>query len=139
MARARLQARAPARLSELDALIGRLRALVWMTWAGVILGLALVVVWIPRWGAPGAAAATLVAAVFGAVVRAVVLRGELGFRLTTIALRVRDITAFVRRRLAASPAETAESSASSETGRDGSAGQARGEPDRASPRPPGPA
>jgi O-antigen/teichoic acid export membrane protein len=78
--------------------LGRLRTLVWMTWAGVILMFLLLAVWIPRWGPAGAAAATLVAAVFGAVVRALVLRRELGFHFRGIVLRVHDALAFARRR-----------------------------------------
>ena len=80
--------------------LGRLRALVWMTWAGVTLGLAMLLVWTPRWGPVGAAAATLVAGVFGAVVRTLVLRGELGFTWRSMALRVGDVSAYARRRFA---------------------------------------
>ena len=65
--------------------LGHLRSLTWMTWAGVAIALALAAAWIPSAGPSGAAAATLVAAVFGLVVRTAALQRRLGFRLAGIA------------------------------------------------------
>ena len=78
--------------------LGHLRNLTWMTWAGVALALGLAMAWIPQYGPSGAAAATLVAAVFGMVVRTLFLRRRLGFRLAGIAGRTGDAMAFVRHR-----------------------------------------
>jgi O-antigen/teichoic acid export membrane protein len=79
--------------------LGRLRSLTWMTWAGVVIALGLATVWIPAHGPSGAAAATLVAAVFGMLVRTLALRRHVGFRLAGIAARRRDAFEFVRQHL----------------------------------------
>jgi O-antigen/teichoic acid export membrane protein len=79
--------------------LGELRSLTWMTWMGVFIGLGLAAVWIPVYGPSGAALATLIAAVFGMVVRTWVLRRQLGFRLVDIAARSRDAWQFARARL----------------------------------------
>jgi O-antigen/teichoic acid export membrane protein len=78
--------------------MGHLRALLWITWAGVVLGIVLAFVWTPRFGPPGAAAAAAVAAVAGMVLRAAVLRPALGFRFRSLVARSRDVTQFARRR-----------------------------------------
>lgn len=74
--------------------LGRLRSLLWITWTGLLLGAGLCVWWIPAHGPEGAAAATAVAAVFGMVARAAVLRRDVPFRFWGIVLRVRDAAAF---------------------------------------------
>lgn len=78
--------------------LGRVRTLLWITWAGVLLGIALAVAWIPRWGPSGAAAAVLAAAILGMAARTWVLKRLLGFRLAGVAARTRDAAAFLRRR-----------------------------------------
>lgn len=77
--------------------LGRVGTLLWITWAGVLLGLGLALLWIPRAGPVGAASALGVAAVFGMVARTVVLRRILGFRTAGIVSRWRDVLALVRR------------------------------------------
>jgi len=77
--------------------LGRLRTLLWITWAGLALGVGLAVWWIPDHGPEGAAAATAVAAVFGMVARAWVLRRDVPYRVRGTVLRVRDAWAFAAR------------------------------------------
>jgi O-antigen/teichoic acid export membrane protein len=79
--------------------MGAVRALLWMTWAGVGLGLALAAAWIPGHGPLGAAWAMLVAAVFGMLVRTAWLKRALGFTAAGVVGRVRDAADFARRRL----------------------------------------
>jgi O-antigen/teichoic acid export membrane protein len=79
--------------------LGRLGSLLVITWTGLALGIALTLLWIPRWGASGAALAVLVAAAYGAATRAWVLRSILRFRLRDVAWRTRDVVAFARRHL----------------------------------------
>jgi O-antigen/teichoic acid export membrane protein len=80
--------------------MGRLRTLAWITWAGLGLAIALVFAWTPAHGPQGVAAAVAVAAVFGMLVRAWVLRPLLGYSLGGIWSRRRDALAFARERLA---------------------------------------
>ncbi|MFQ5600790.1 MAG: lipopolysaccharide biosynthesis protein [Candidatus Krumholzibacteriia bacterium] len=79
--------------------LGKMRSLLWITWVGMIVGVALAVVWIPRYGPSGAAMAVLVAAVVGMVARTWVLQRVLDFALLDVAARTRDAVAFLRRRL----------------------------------------
>ena len=79
--------------------LGRMPTLVWITWLGTILGVALAFGWIPARGAEGAAAAVFVSAMVGMVARTWVLKSDLGFTLTSVAWRTRDALAFVERRL----------------------------------------
>jgi O-antigen/teichoic acid export membrane protein len=77
--------------------LGRLRTLLWITWSGLGLGVGLMLWWIPLFGPRGAAAAASAAALYGMVVRAVVLRPAVGFSLGGIATRTRDASAFARK------------------------------------------
>jgi O-antigen/teichoic acid export membrane protein len=79
--------------------LGQVRSLLWITWTVVVVGVALALLWIPRFGAVGAAAALLVASVVGMVLRTWVLQRILGFALRDVAGRSRDAAAFLRRRL----------------------------------------
>jgi O-antigen/teichoic acid export membrane protein len=79
--------------------LGEVRALLWISWTGFLVGLGLAWAWIPRWGPVGAASALLVAAVVGMLARAWVLRPLLGFSFWGIASRTRDAAEFFRRRL----------------------------------------
>lgn len=79
--------------------LGRVRTLVWITWVGTAVGVALAWAWIPRYGPEGAALAVLVASVVGMVARTWVLRGILGFGLLDVVARTRDATNFLRRRI----------------------------------------
>jgi O-antigen/teichoic acid export membrane protein len=79
--------------------LGRLRSLMWITWLGMGVAVGLAFWWIPAFGAVGAAAALLVAAIVGMVGRTVVLRRILGFTLWDVARRVQDARAFVQRQL----------------------------------------
>jgi O-antigen/teichoic acid export membrane protein len=83
--------------------LGELRSLLWITWAGLVLGIVAALAWIPAYGPAGAALATTAAAAFGMVARAVVLRRRLGFRFRDIAARSRDAWAFAVRRWRALP------------------------------------
>ncbi len=76
--------------------LGRLRTLLWITWSGLGLAVALMLWWIPRFGPRGAAAAAAVAALYGMVVRAAVLRPALGYTWAGIAARTSDVSAFAR-------------------------------------------
>jgi PST family polysaccharide transporter len=77
--------------------LGRLRSLLWITWAGLVLGIALALWWIPRFGPAGAATAAAVAAVAGMILRAVALRSLLGVGPAGIAARRDDIAHWLRR------------------------------------------
>ena len=79
--------------------MGHVRSLLWMTWAGLVLGLGLAALWIPQHGPVGAASAMLVGATFGMLVRTWALHRLLGFGLAGIAARTRDAWDFARRRL----------------------------------------
>jgi O-antigen/teichoic acid export membrane protein len=79
--------------------LGHVRSLLWITWAGMSVGVGLALAWIPRYGPEGAALALLVSSVVGMVARTEVLRKILGFRLRDVAARRRDATSFLRRRI----------------------------------------
>ena len=81
--------------------LGRLRSLLWITWTGLFLGVGLAVWWIPAHGPEGAATATAVAAVYGMLARAAVLRRDVPFRLRGIVSRVGDAWGVAARALAA--------------------------------------
>ena len=74
--------------------LGHLRALLWITWLGLGLGIVLALWWIPRFGPAGAAAAAAVAAIAGMAMRAVALRALVGVRLTAIGARTSDVARY---------------------------------------------
>jgi O-antigen/teichoic acid export membrane protein len=80
--------------------MGRLGTLAWITWVGLGVGIALLLAWTPRYGPQGVAASVAVAALFGMLLRAGVLRPLLGYTLGGIWSRRRDALAFLRARLA---------------------------------------
>ena len=79
--------------------LGRVSSLLWITWTVFAVGLGLAWMWIPRYGAAGAAATVLAASVVGMLLRTWVLRRLLGFALRDVAGRWRDAAAFLRRRI----------------------------------------